>query len=217
MATQWQTFAVPFTGGLITNISPLQQGINNVGSAYLLQNFEPSLDGGYRKVAGYEKFISAVLPGSGVVQGLALVQQDGNEKVIAVRNGVYYIADATDATPSWTSMATASNVSFSKVRQARYNFNNAYKICFVDGVNFPAYYDRASDTVTYMTTSATNDAVEGASHVCLFKSTHHKVSSTRARNLHDLINSEYNKLITEDHQTCNLRANADATCTVCRA
>jgi hypothetical protein len=171
MATQWQTFSVPFTGGLITNISPLQQGINNVGSAYLLQNFEPSLDGGYRKVSGYEKFISAVVPGTGVVQGLALVQQDGNEKVIAVRNGVYYLADATDITPSWTSMATAANTSFAKVRQARYNFNNSYKICFVDGVNFPAYYDRASDTVTHLTSSAINDAVEGANHVCLFKST----------------------------------------------
>ena len=67
MATQWQTFPVPFTGGLITNISPLQQGINNVGSAYQLQNFEPSLDGGYRKVAGYNKFIDAALSGSGPV------------------------------------------------------------------------------------------------------------------------------------------------------
>jgi len=60
MATQWQTFPVPFTGGLITNISPLQQGINNVGSANQLQNFEPSLDGGYKKVAGYTKFINGI-------------------------------------------------------------------------------------------------------------------------------------------------------------
>jgi hypothetical protein len=171
MATQWQTFPVPFTGGLITNISPLQQGINNVGSAFQLQNFEPSLDGGYRKVAGYDKFIDSALTGSGPVQALAIVQEDTNEKVIAARSGVYYIADATDATPAWSSLATAPNVNFNKARQARYNFNNAYQICFVDGVNFPAYYDRTANTLTYMTTSATNDAVEGANHVCLFKST----------------------------------------------
>lgn len=171
MATQWQTFPVPFTGGLITNISPLQQGINNVGSAFILQNFEPSLDGGYKKVAGYTKFVDAQLPGSGVVQALAIVQQDNNEKVIAARNGIYYITDATDVTPTWTSLATAPTTSFTKARQARFNFNNAYKICFVDGVNYPAYFDRAAGTLSYLTSSATNDAVQGADHVCLFKST----------------------------------------------
>ena len=171
MATQWQTFPVPFTGGLITNVSPLQQGINNVGSAYQLQNFEPSLDGGYRKVAGYTKYISAALTGSGPVQALAIVQEDGSEKVIAARGGTYYIADATDSTPAWTSLGAAPNTNFSKVRQARYNFNNAYKICFVDGVNYPAYYDRTANSLTYITSSTTNDAVQGASHVCVFKST----------------------------------------------
>jgi hypothetical protein len=147
MATQWQTFPVPFTGGLITNISPLQQGINNVGSAFQLQNFEPSLDGGYRKVSGYEKFIDEEITGSGAVQALAIVQEDTNEKVIAARSGVYYIANATDATPAWSSLATAPNTNFNKARQARYNFNNAYQICFVDGVNFPAYYDRTANTL----------------------------------------------------------------------
>ena len=171
MATQWQTFPVPFTGGLITNISPLQQGINNVGSAFQLQNFEPSLDGGYKKVAGYTKFIPTVLSGSGAVQALALVQHDANEKLIAARNGIYYITNAVDSSPSWATLATASNTSFTKARQARYNFNNVYKICFVDGVNFPAYYDRTNNNMTYMTSSATNDAVEGASHVSVFKST----------------------------------------------
>lgn len=171
MATQWQTFPVPFTGGLITNISPLQQGINNVGSAFILQNFEPSLDGGYRKVSGYTKFVDPQLSGSGAVQALALVQQSGNRKVIAARSGVYYITDATDTTPTWSTLATAPDTNFTKARQARFNFNNVYKICFVDGVNFPAYYDLTANTLTYLTTSTFNDAVEGAEHVCVFKST----------------------------------------------
>ena len=171
MATQWQTFPVPFTGGLITNLSPLQQGINNVGSAGTLQNFEPSLDGGYRKVGGYTKFINATLSGSGAIQALAIVQEDSNQKVIAARSGTYYIANASDSTPAWSSLGTASNTSFTKVRQARFNFNNAYKICFVDGVNFPAIYDRTANSLTYLTSSSSNDAVQGASHVCTFKST----------------------------------------------
>jgi len=171
MATQWQTFPVPFTGGLITNISPLQQGINNVGSANQLQNFEPSLDGGYKKVAGYTKFINAALTGSGAVKGLAIVQQDNNQKVIAVRGGTYFIANATDSSPAWSSLGTAANTSFTKVRHTRFNFNNAYKIYFVDGVNFPAVYDRSANSLTYITSSSSNDAVEGASHVCKYKDT----------------------------------------------
>ena len=171
MATQWQTFTVPFVGGLITNVSPLQQGMNNVGSASQLQNFEPSLDGGYRKVSGYEKYVDAQLSGTGLVQGLAIVQQENNKKVIAVRNGIYYITNANDATPTWTSLGTAPNTSIAKVKQAHYNFSNEYKICFVDGVNRPAYYDLDTNTLTHMSSSTVNDAVEGAKHVCVFKST----------------------------------------------
>lgn len=181
MATQWQTFPVPFTGGLITNISPLQQGMNAVGSAALLQNFEPSLDGGYKKVSGYTKFIDSAVTGTGVIQALAIVQDTGNQKVIAARNGIYYIANATDSTPAWATLGTAPNTTITKVRQARYNFTNDPIMCFVDGVNYPAYYDIADNTLTYLTASTDsegnvvttniNTPVEGASHVCMFKST----------------------------------------------
>ena len=50
MATQWQTFPIEFKGGLVSNLTPLQQGIQAVGSATQLQNFEPSISGGYKKV-----------------------------------------------------------------------------------------------------------------------------------------------------------------------
>jgi hypothetical protein len=56
MATQWQTFPIEFRGGLISNLSPLQQGTNAVGSATILQNFESSKEGGYSKIKGYEKY-----------------------------------------------------------------------------------------------------------------------------------------------------------------
>ena len=58
MATGWQTFPVEFKGGLISNLSPLQHGTQAVGSASILQNYEPSLQGGYAKLRGYSKFNS---------------------------------------------------------------------------------------------------------------------------------------------------------------
>ena len=71
MPTQWQTYPVEFKGGLITNSSPLQQGINSPGSARTLRNFEPSIEGGYRRIEGFTKFDSTTVPPYGMpkVQG----------------------------------------------------------------------------------------------------------------------------------------------------
>ena len=172
MTTAWSTFPVQFTGGLVTNISPLQQGINAVGSAFILQNFEPSLDGGYRKVAGYTKLDDAQLTGSGITQALAVVENEDEERFIAARSGVYYLINTTDTTPAWSSLVTASDTGFTKARHVSYNFNNALKIVFVDGVNYPAYYTDSTQAMTYITSSGTgNSAVEGANTVELFKST----------------------------------------------
>ena len=71
MPTTRETFPVEFKGGLVTNISPLQQGINMPGSAITLKNFEPSIVGGYRRILGFSKFAAAKIPpyGLAVVDG----------------------------------------------------------------------------------------------------------------------------------------------------
>lgn len=71
MPTQWQTFPIEFKGGLITNISPLQQGLNAPGSARAMRNFEPSIEGGYRRIEGFNKFNDNYVPAYGApkVQG----------------------------------------------------------------------------------------------------------------------------------------------------
>lgn len=68
---RWQTYQFEFRGGLITNLSPLQHGIQAPGSARILRNFEPSIEGGYRRILGYIKYDSNTIPWAGtpVVQG----------------------------------------------------------------------------------------------------------------------------------------------------
>ena len=82
MPTNRETFPVEFKGGLVTNQSPLQQGINMPGSATVLRNFEPSISGGYKRILGYSKFDPNVIPpyGAPVVQG---ANQSGTELIIA--------------------------------------------------------------------------------------------------------------------------------------
>ncbi len=78
----WQTYPVEFRGGLITNLSPLQQGTNAPGSARILRNFEPSVEGGYRRIEGYDKYDSNIIPpyGAPVVHGAS---QTGTTLIIA--------------------------------------------------------------------------------------------------------------------------------------
>ena len=73
MPTQWTTFPMEFKGGLISNLTPLQQGINAVGSATILQNFESDREGGYSKLKGYSKFSNTKVPGGGEVLAMKVV------------------------------------------------------------------------------------------------------------------------------------------------
>jgi hypothetical protein len=71
MADGWQTYPFEFRGGLVSNLSPLQHGTQAPGSARLLKNFEPSVDGGYRRIEGFDKYSSSFVPAYGepLVQG----------------------------------------------------------------------------------------------------------------------------------------------------
>ena len=54
MADNLRTFATPCMGGLVVNQDPLTQGGQMAGSALRLINYEPALNGGYRRISGYK-------------------------------------------------------------------------------------------------------------------------------------------------------------------
>ena len=163
MASQWQTFPIEFRGGLISNMNALQQGINMVGSATFLQNFEPSKEGGYKKVLGYEKFISGQVAGSGPVLGVKVVN---TTDVIAVRENAsnvsqYYINSGS----SWSSLGSAALLG-GRVKAIDFNFDGNHKILFVDGVNSPAIFNDTTNTLSFPTLPAD---LTGSQHVALYK------------------------------------------------
>ena len=164
MPTNWASFPVEFRGGLISNLSPLQQGINAVGSATILQNFEPSKEGGYKKVLGYEKFMDTEIPGTGVVLGIAVLEP---QKAIAARQNLsgpteYYLGNGT----TWSSLGAASSLG-GKIQSTSFNFNGVEKVFFVDGVNSPAVYEGATQTLSFP--SGYPSDVVGANCVEIFK------------------------------------------------
>ena len=66
MPTNRETFPIQFNGGLISNMSPLQQGLQMPGSARILRNFEPSIEGGYKRILGYDKYDLDIIPPYGI-------------------------------------------------------------------------------------------------------------------------------------------------------
>jgi hypothetical protein len=164
MATSWQTFPIEFKGGLISNLSSLQQGINAVGSASTLQNFEPSKEGGYKKILGYDKYDSTVVPGSGVITGVKVINV-GEVLAIRANGGVSKVYYSTGS--GWVLKATAA-LNGAKARFVDYKYTGIAKTLIVDGVNFPAIFEDVTNTIAYMTAPA---EVQGAQHVAVYKGT----------------------------------------------
>lgn len=159
MRTNWQTYPINFTGGLVSNLGLLEHGLNAPGSAKKLVNFEPSTEGGYRKIAGFSRWTVEPVPGIGVVRGVVLA--DAN-LVIAVRGNNYYLSVSKGV---WNSGFTSDEVG-GRVRYADFNYDGTEKVVMVDGVNNPIVFNTSTLAFTEITSSID---VLGATHVVEFK------------------------------------------------
>jgi len=163
MPSQWQTFPVEFRGGLISNMNPLQQGTNMVGSATFLQNFEPSKEGGYKKVLGYEKYIAGQVAGSGPMLGVKVVNAG---EVVAVRENASNVSEYfINSGATWSSLGSAALLG-GRIKAVDFNFDGNHKIVFVDGVNSPAVLNDTTNTLTFPTLPSD---LTGSAHVSSYK------------------------------------------------
>ena len=185
MATQWATFPVEFKGGVISNLSPLQQGSQAIGSATVLENMEPNRTGGYTKIKGYEKFSSTEVPGTGEILACKVVSSGrvvvGREVDAAAITAVSGLASGDEGKIAyyygtgggWTYIAKGSQTSTGKARHATYNFDGDDKTVFVDGNNYPMIYTTNGNTATFKQASDDNMITDvlAAEHVAIYKNT----------------------------------------------
>jgi hypothetical protein len=162
MPDRWQTFPVQFAGGLMTNMTPLQQGSQFPGSATVLRNFEPSVEGGYRRIEGFTKWDSAQVTGtSAVVRGVCEYKQ---QAIAAVGDGLYQSSGSgwTELTDNATYSSSGINLSGSgRVRFAKHHFGTTKVLIIVDSDDKPYKFD---GTTFSQISTATAD-VDGAEHV----------------------------------------------------
>ena len=89
--TSLQPFIFPCQGGLVLNRSTFTMA---PGQAFELQNFEPDIKGGYRRINGYEKWNPNIVPQSASAAEKVLMSAYLSGEVIAARGTSVYRSSA---------------------------------------------------------------------------------------------------------------------------
>jgi hypothetical protein len=128
-------------GGLVLDQPTFKM---NPGMALELENFEPDVRGGYRRINGFTKWNSNIVPQTSASTEKVLMSAyfDGNNKVIAARGEKVYEAGTTG---SWTQIDTG-RTSAGKYTHHRYNLGGTEYIVWADGANNATKYDGTTVT-----------------------------------------------------------------------
>ena len=100
MADLSQTVPSAFNceGGLVLNKSTFMM---QPGEALELENFEPDIEGGYRRISGFSKYVTAIVPQTSSSSEKVLMVATFGDVVLAARGTSIY--SATPGGSSWTS------------------------------------------------------------------------------------------------------------------
>lgn len=113
------------------------------GSALQLQNFEPDINGGYRRINGFEKFNTNIVPQtttpSEKVLGVAIYK----DQVIASRGEKVF--KGTSGSGAWTEIDTG-RTNAGRYDFAIFNFDNTEKVIWCDGANNASVYNNTAVT-----------------------------------------------------------------------
>ena len=131
------------------------------GEALELRNFEPDIEGGYRRINGFSKYVSAIVPITSSASEKILMVASFGDVVLAARGTSIY--SATPGGSSWTSR-DSGRTSAGKYNFERFNFDGTDKIVVVDGANAPTVFNSS-----LAATDVSESTVSGSKFVASFK------------------------------------------------
>ena len=126
-------------GGLVLDQSTFSM---QPGMALELQNFEPDIRGGYRRINGYEKWNSNIVPQDTSDTEKVLMCAYFGDNVIAARGTKIHEAGTTG---SWTQI-DSGRTNAGKYTHFRYNLGGTDYIVWADGANNATKYDGTTVT-----------------------------------------------------------------------
>jgi len=128
---------VTCAGGLVLDKTPESM---EPGEALVLQNFEPDIDGGYRRITGFTTYSSTALTSATKVLGIAIL----GDKVIACSGDNVQTGTGT----TWTSIDT-NRTSAGVYHFDKYNWAGTETLIMADdgGNNYAATYDGSTYTL----------------------------------------------------------------------
>ena len=137
--SQLSPFVFPLQGGLVLDQSTFTM---DPGMAYELQNFEPDTQGGYRRINGFTKWNSNIVPQTSASTEPVLMTAMYKGNVIAARGEKVFKGGTSG---SWTEIDTG-RTSAGKYTFFRYNLAGTDFIVWADGANHASKYDNSTVT-----------------------------------------------------------------------
>ena len=155
----------PLMGGLVLNKSTFAM---QPGEALELVNFEPDINGGYRRINGFVKYNSNVVPQTSASTEEVLLSCIFNDKIVAARGEKIFTASSGSG--SWTER-DSGRTSAGVYTFERFNFDGNDKLIVADGNNAPTVFNTsfAATDVTSAGGGEVSTAVTGAKFVVAFK------------------------------------------------
>jgi len=155
----------PLQGGLVLNKSTFAM---QPGEAIELVNFEPDINGGYRRINGFAKYNTNIVPITSASTEEVLLSCIFNGTIVAARGTKIFTATAGSG--SWTER-DSGRTSAGVYTFERFNFDGNDKLIVADGNNAPTVFNTsfAATDVSSGGGGEVSTAVTGAKFVAVFK------------------------------------------------
>jgi len=111
-SSQVQPAAFNCEGGLVLNRSTF---LMQPGEALVLENFEPDVEGGYRRMNGFRKFVNQIVPQTSAASERVIAVANFSNKVIAARGERIYNAGSSELATAITATETMSGSGVIKI------------------------------------------------------------------------------------------------------
>ena len=149
--SQLQPAVVSLGGGLILNKDVFSM---SPGEALQLQNFEPDIEGGYKKVLGTTKYNSNIVPQVSASSERVVMTAIFNDVVLAARGGS--IVRGSSGSGSWTSTITGLGTPTQNYEHRLFNFDGTDKIIIATGTSNPQILNTSFSTSVVNATGTSN-------------------------------------------------------------